>query len=232
MPPQALGSHSLPLYAPLQGGQFAIPPPPVSLTAGIPDPQEIAKQKEEYRQRLDAQQTQGEEIINRQTDRQREYLRMQAEQQKALASGQCDQQLRVEEVALEQQYQRQLEELHEGARRQKLLLHKQASDLVLEFNARRTQEEINHRQYGIQLQTWEAEHRMSSERAGITEQQRRSELDHSSLTLSQRQSHTAHRVSEGLPEFHMDHWVNPHSGSFRHMSGSQGPYPPSPLLGS
>lgn len=194
---------------PCQG--FAAPPRPPDL-ASLPDLQDISLQKEEHKRRLEEQLRQGEDILGQQANRQRDYVRMQAEQQKALATGQCDQQLRVEEISLEQQYQRQLEELHENARRQKLQLHKQASELVLEYNARKAQEEINHRQYEIQLQHWEADNRTGAEMARVAEEQRRAQLElGGGLGLShlsrQRQEQAAYRAMDGLPEFTVDRWM-------------------------
>ncbi|CAK0893292.1 unnamed protein product [Prorocentrum cordatum] len=106
------------------------------------------------------------------------------------------------------------QELHENARRQKLQLHKQAADLMLEYNARKAQEEINHRQYEIQLQHWEAENRTSAETARASEEQRRAQLElGGGLGLSQlsrqRQEQAACRATSGLPEFTVDRWMQP-----------------------
>lgn len=214
---------------PTSGTSFAVPAPPVGLTAGMPDLNDISRQKEERKHRLDDQLKQGEDILSQQAKRQSEYMRLQAEQQKALATGQCDQQLRVEEIALEQQLQRQMEELHEAARRQKLQLHKQAADLVLEYNSRRAQEEINHRQYEIQLQHWEADYRGSAEMARAFEERRLAQLDLSQSAglghLSRmRQGAVPGRVSAELPEFSVDRWL-PHQPGYQAAHMPQAAYP-------
>merc|ERR1719336_2442343 len=127
------------------------------------NPWDVAMQKDDYKRNLDEQQRQGVSMLTQQTTRQREYIRMQAEQQKVLVNGRLDQHLRSQEMFAEQEYQRQLATLNEQARQQKLGLQKQASQLIMEYNRRRTQEEINHRQYEIQLQHWGMQQQLAAQ---------------------------------------------------------------------
>merc|ERR1712003_577714 len=130
---------------------------PVSLTASMTNPQDVVMQKEVYKHSLDEQLKQGEALLNQQAMRQQEHIRLQAEQQKALAIGRWDQQLRAQEMAAEQEYQQQLAKLQDDARQKKVLLEKQASEAIMEYNARKTQQEINYRHFQLQMQRWQAQ---------------------------------------------------------------------------
>jgi len=134
-------------------------------------------QKEQFRKSVEEQQRQGEEALAQQLSQQKDYVRLQAEQQKALAHGRWDQQLRAEEMAAVQDYHQQMARLQDVARQQKLALQKQASQLVMEYNARRAQQEINQRQYEVQLQQWEAQHQAQEQRhTDLIEEQLRAQL--------------------------------------------------------
>ncbi len=56
--------------------------PPQPLTAGMPDPATIAKQKDAYMKMLDEQVKQGTQVLEAQVKHQKEYLLGQADQQK------------------------------------------------------------------------------------------------------------------------------------------------------
>jgi len=60
--------------------QFAAPP--AALTAGMPDPSTIQKQKDAYLKMLDEQAKQGTQVLEAQTKQQKDFLKVQAEQQK------------------------------------------------------------------------------------------------------------------------------------------------------
>merc|ERR1719221_406428 len=95
-------------------------------------------------------------MLSQQFSQHKDYVRVQAEQQKALTQGRWDQHLRAEEMAAEQDYHLQIAKLQDAVRQHKLALQKEASLLVMEYNARRAQQEINHRQYEAELQQWAA----------------------------------------------------------------------------
>ena len=56
--------------------------PPQPLTAGMPDPATIAKQKDVYMKMLDEQVKRGTQVLDAQAKHQKEYLLGQADQQK------------------------------------------------------------------------------------------------------------------------------------------------------
>jgi len=180
-PPVALPQAGSPVppgtKAVVGGEQIAMPAMPASLTKGMVCPEDVAVQKEQFRKSVEEQQRQGEEALAQQLSQQKDYVRLQAEQQKALAHGRWDQQLRAEEMAAVQDYHQQMARLQDVARQQKLALQKQASQLVMEYNARRAQQEINQRQYEVQLQQWEAQHQAQEQRhTDLIEEQLRAQL--------------------------------------------------------
>ncbi len=61
--------------------------PPQPLTAGMPDPSTIAKQKDAYMKMLDEQVKQGTQVLEAQVKHQKEYLLGQADQQKKQVSA-------------------------------------------------------------------------------------------------------------------------------------------------
>merc|ERR1712039_202256 len=175
------------------------PSGPVNLTAGMVTPEDVARQKEEYKTTIDEQQRQGEAVLNEQTLQQREHIRMQAQQQKSIAMGRWDQHLRAQEIVAEQEYQQQIAVLHETVRQQKVALAKQAAQMVMEYNSRKVQQEINQRHYEIQLQHWHA-NSVGTHRS-FEEQMRYQAQVHAQLRESRR------RVGDNLPEVPLNVWV-------------------------
>merc|ERR1712217_723469 len=194
-----------------------VPSAPVSLTAGMVTPEDVAVQKEEYKKGIDDQQKQGEAILNEQTLQQREYIRNQAEQQKALAMGRWDQHLRAQEIIAEQEYQAQLAKLHETVRQQKVALAKQAAQMVMEYNSRKVQQEINTRHYEIQLQHW---HANSATMDLPFEDRLRFQAQ---VAAQQRQA--MRRVGDNLPEIPVNMWIGGDQGLAGEALTDESPYP-------
>lgn len=217
------GSVRMPVLvaaAPATAGIVGMPVAPASLTEGMISPADVAKQKEEYKKGIDEQLRQGEAILNEQTLQRTEYIRMQAQQEKALALGRWDQNLRAQEMAAEQEYQLELARLQDLVRRQKAELEKQASQMIMEYNTRKTQQEINQRVYDIQLQHWHAESQM----ANLTFEDRL----RFQAQLAAHQQHLERRVVDNLPEVPLDLWVpgdRPSSVGAFGSRPSTSPYP-------
>merc|ERR1712217_995804 len=178
---------------------------------------DVAMQKEEYKKGIDDQQKQGEAILNEQTLQQREFIRNQAEQQKALAMGRWDQHLRAQEIIAEQEYQAQLAKLHETVRQQKVALAKQAAQMVMEYNSRKVQQEINQRHYEIQLQHW---HANSATLDLPFEDRLRFQAQ---VAAQQRQA--MRRVGDNLPEIPLSTWIGAGQGTSGESFQDQSPYP-------
>ena len=82
--------------------------PPQPLTAGMPDPATIAKQKDAYMKMLDEQVKQGTLVLEAQVKHQKEYLLGQADQQKKQFIMQIDMEVMQQSMALDQQRMEQL----------------------------------------------------------------------------------------------------------------------------
>ncbi|CAE8654106.1 unnamed protein product, partial [Polarella glacialis] len=126
-----------------------------ALTRGHPRPDEIQAEKEREHQHIDLQMQQAQVVLQEQTNKERDFLRSQASQAKEIASGRWDQHLRTQELSAEQEYQQQLAKVHEDARQMRLILEQQSSQLILEYETRRAQEDINHHMHEVELHQWE-----------------------------------------------------------------------------
>lgn len=151
----------------------AVPPPqppymvPQRLTDGLPDPTEIAKQKDGYAKGIDIQFRQGSELLNNQHKQTTDWLHSHADQQKQQAILAIDQQVKQEELQLSQKYNEQLMLLHQAAQRQRAELEQQANNLALEYQTKKTQEEYMEQQYSIQKKQYEQQVQMIKEMEGI-----------------------------------------------------------------
>jgi len=184
------------------GERIVMPGAPASLTYGMVRPEEVVAQKEEYGRNLDEQQRQGREVLTQQTERQREYLRMQAEQQKLIAAGRWDQHLRAQEIQAEQDYQQELAKLREAARELKTALDNQSAQLVVEYNARKAQEELNYRIYEAELREWEEAQSLSADQIRNAEDRLQAQM-----AFAARRNTAALRHADHLPEIPVDRWV-------------------------
>eukprot|EP00435_Cladocopium_sp_Y103_P067224 s468_g29.t1 len=126
-----------------------------SLTRHLPPPDVVHAQKEKNYRDVDEQLHQAQLLLEDQTTREKEFLRTQASQAKEVASGRWDQHLRAQEIAAEQEFQKALAQLHESARQMRIKLEEQANHLVVEYQARRTQEEINRHKHEVEMHHWE-----------------------------------------------------------------------------
>ncbi|CAK9032426.1 unnamed protein product [Durusdinium trenchii] len=137
------------------GKQIAMPPQPASLTRHLPPPDVVNAQKEQNYREVDEQLHQAQLLLEDQTRREKDFLRAQASQAKEVAAGRWDQHLRAQEISAEQDFQKSLAELHESARQMRLKLEEQANQLVVEYQARRTQEDINRHKHEVEMHHWE-----------------------------------------------------------------------------
>ncbi|CAE7915477.1 CACNA1G [Symbiodinium necroappetens] len=126
-----------------------------SLTRHLPPPEVVNAQKEQNYREVDEQLQQAQLLLEEQTKREKEYLRAQATQAKEVLEGRWDQHLRAQEISAEQDFQKSLAQLHESSRMMRLKLEEQASQLVIEYQTRRTQEEINRHKHEVELHHWE-----------------------------------------------------------------------------
>eukprot|EP00419_Tripos_fusus_P079837 CAMPEP_0172939670 /NCGR_PEP_ID=MMETSP1075-20121228/223646_1 /TAXON_ID=2916 /ORGANISM="Ceratium fusus, Strain PA161109" /LENGTH=474 /DNA_ID=CAMNT_0013801061 /DNA_START=27 /DNA_END=1451 /DNA_ORIENTATION=- len=188
-----------------QAGMAPVPSkPPAKLTDGMPNPQEVAQQKQEFARHIMVQHKENEAILEQQAEHEIQHARRAAERYKALVLGRLEVQRREEEMAAEHEYHTQLANLREAACQKRAALEKQAGDLVMEYSARKAQDDMNRRNHQIQFQQWEA---------GRNEQMflEPPESESGRLRLMQQlgaqHQEMKKRVDAGLPELPVNGWV-------------------------
>jgi len=205
---QQSGTVPLPVpvgtQATVGGEQIAMPPQPASLTRHLPPPDVVNAQKEKNYREVDEQLHQAQVLLEDQTGREKEFLRTQASQAKEVASGRWDQHLRAQEIAAEQDFQKSLAQLHESARQMRLKLEEQAGQLVVEYQARRTQEEINRHKHEVEMHHWEVQQRAGLRVRSLEEQMVQQQKLQKHLAL--RHTMVAQRNVDGLPELPLARW--------------------------
>jgi len=196
--PQVPALMEAPMMAPVPSK------PPAKLTDGMPNPQEVAQQKQEFARHIMVQHKENEAILEQQAEHEIQHARRAAERYKALVLGRLEVQRREEEMAAEHEYHTQLANLREAACQKRAALEKQAGDLVMEYSARKAQDDMNRRNHQIQFQQWEA---------GRNEQMflEPPESESGRLRLMQQlgaqHQEMKKRVDAGLPELPVNGWV-------------------------
>mmetsp|Transcript_6109 Transcript_6109/g.11009 ORF Transcript_6109/g.11009 Transcript_6109/m.11009 type:complete len:287 (-) Transcript_6109:163-1023(-) len=133
------------------------------LTEGIPDPEAVQRQKEEYARSLEDQLRRGVEVLAATHKQQTDLLHAQANQEKQRYNLALDQQVKQQELALSQHYNQQLMRLQQAAQAQRADLEQQACGITLEYQQRKVQEEYFSQQLGIQKQHVEAQSKLALE---------------------------------------------------------------------
>mmetsp|Transcript_28611 Transcript_28611/g.46032 ORF Transcript_28611/g.46032 Transcript_28611/m.46032 type:complete len:263 (+) Transcript_28611:39-827(+) len=142
-----------------------LPPnsPPPALSANLPDPDAIARQKEVVLEMLDEQLKQGMSVLEQHIKYQREYLQVEREQQTKQFLLQLDQQMNAQDMKLTQHYNEQMMALQLQAGQQKAALEQQAMQLSLEYERRRAEESMYRQQYDIQRQQMQLVSKMTED---------------------------------------------------------------------
>lgn len=112
------------------------------MTTGVPDPGTIDKQKRAYSKRLDDQLRYEEELMKMSQRQQTRLIQHAAEAQKRQACLAIEQQAKQKELELNQQCSTQLNCRQQELQSWKLLLERQASDMHLEYEQRKSTEEL------------------------------------------------------------------------------------------
>lgn len=134
-----------------------------ALTEGIPDPEAVQRQKEEYARSLEEQLRKGVEVLAATHKQQTDLLHAQATQEKQRYNLALDQQVKQQELALSQHYNQQLMRLQQAAQAQRADLEQQACGITLEYQQRKVQEEYMAQQLGIHKQHVEAQAKLNQE---------------------------------------------------------------------
>lgn len=154
----------LPDAHPPAGAPLAPPPkPPENLTAGLPTPDEIDRQKEGYAKGIDRQFVSDADALSKTHAHYTDFLYSQAEQTKAQMILAIDQQVKQQELMMSQKYNEQLMILHQAAQRQRADLEQQANCLSLEYHTRKTQEEFMRKQYSLEKERYDSQMKIHNE---------------------------------------------------------------------
>jgi len=183
-----------------------VPPmPPAKLTDGLPNPQEVAQQKQEFARDIMVQHKANQAILQQQLDHEIQHARSAADRYKALVLGRLEVQMREEEMSTEHEYHNQLALLHEAACRKRAALEKQAGDLVMEYSARKAQDDMNRKQHQQQFQHWEA----GRQEQTLVEPPVGSGPEPLRLIqqVAAQPQHMNRRVEAGLPELPVNGWI-------------------------
>jgi len=112
------------------------------LTVGMPLPKEIEKQKAAYSKRLDGQMKYEEELLKMTQEQQRRLIYQAAEAEKRQACLAIEQQAKQQELQLAQQCSGQMMVMQQELQSWKLLLEKQANELLMDYQQKKSTEEL------------------------------------------------------------------------------------------
>lgn len=111
-------------------------------TAGMPHPGEIEQQKAAYSKRLDGQMRYEEEVLKMTQEQQRMLIYQAAEAEKRQACLAIEQQAKQQELQLQQQTSMQMMGMHQELQNWKMLLETQANELLMEYQQKKSTEEL------------------------------------------------------------------------------------------
>lgn len=130
---------------------------------GLPDPDAISSRKEALADEVRHKLREGTDALAQQHKRQLEQLHEVFNQQKMRFKLAMDGQVKTEEYALSQHFNEQLMHLQQNAQKRRAALEQQATNLVLEFQQKKVQEEFLVQQRDIQKQHQDAQKRLAEE---------------------------------------------------------------------
>jgi hypothetical protein len=113
-----------------------------NLTAGVPDIDTVEKQKDAYQKRLEQQAKCEEELLIMKQAQERLLIQQAAEARKRQAILAIDQEAKQAELQLDQQFNAQRMGMQQELQSWKLVLQAQASGAMLDYQARKSQEEL------------------------------------------------------------------------------------------
>jgi hypothetical protein len=171
-------SMSMPLGMPqmpaVPGPDGNLQPPP-RLTSGLPDPQSIAKQREQYLKALEEQERQAIAVLEQQRAQQVGLLRAQGEQQKEKFFLEVNQQVSQNDIVLTQQHSEQMMVLNQQYSQQRGILENQANTLIMEFQQKKAQEEMMMQHYQLQCDQFNQQQKYNDEMVRLQGQRERTQ---------------------------------------------------------
>jgi hypothetical protein len=146
-----------------QSPEGPLPPVMPSLTAGLPDPAALEKQKESYIQNLVDQKNHFIGSLDEQKKQHLDSIYGEAEKMKAQLILQIEQQVKQQVLGLEKQYNEQVMQLNQQYHEQRAGLEQQVIKLKGEYQQKQLEEQAMHRQFQLQKERCEAEQRYASD---------------------------------------------------------------------
>mmetsp|Transcript_81716 Transcript_81716/g.210399 ORF Transcript_81716/g.210399 Transcript_81716/m.210399 type:complete len:240 (-) Transcript_81716:257-976(-) len=140
-----------------------LPKPPASLMDRFPTPDSVAVQKAEHERGLDEQLHFQIALLMQKHQATLEFLRANNEQQKKRTEVAIDQQAQNCELELEAKYNEQMMLLAQATSQRKFELERQSNTLLVEYNARKAQEELLVQDYEVHRRYFEASQRSELE---------------------------------------------------------------------
>lgn len=128
-----------------------------SLTADLPDPESIQRQKGVHSETIECQLRDGADSLGANHKQKTDYLHALANQQKHQFNLMLDAQVKAQEKEFTQQYQNELVRLQQAAQQRRAQLECQAAALTLEWQQRKTAEEFLRQNDGIEQQYSQAQ---------------------------------------------------------------------------
>lgn len=162
----------LPVMPPAVQSDGSLQPPP-KLTSGLPDPESIAKQREQYLKALEEQERQAIAVLEQQRAQQVGLLRAQGDQQKKKFFLEVNQQVSQNDIVLTQQHSEQMMVLNQQYSQQRGILENQANTLIMEYQQKKAQEDMLMRQYQLQVEQFGAQQKYNDEMVRLQGQQER-----------------------------------------------------------
>lgn len=123
----------------------------LNLTAGLPNIDSVEKQKDAYNERLNNKMKCEEELLKMRQQQDKVLLYQAAEAKKRHACMQIDQEAKQRELELDQKANKQRMGMHQELQSMKLLLNRQASDAILTYQARKSQEELMRAKFDAEM---------------------------------------------------------------------------------
>merc|ERR1719343_860456 len=134
---------------------------PRSLTAGMPDPASIDHQKHQYSRAIDLELQKEAQQVQALAQREKQMLMMRSQQEKAQSYVTIDQYATYGNMYVDDQTLAEVAYLQEESAQHRQVLEQQASALSLEYNQKKSQEDMMMRQYQIQKQYYDNSQRLN-----------------------------------------------------------------------
>merc|ERR1719253_2553568 len=148
---------------------------PLRITSGIPDPDSISKQRAAYLKALGEQEQQAIEVLEQQRAQQVQLLRAQGDQQKKKFFLEVDQQVSQNDIVLTQQHGEQMMVLNQQYSQQRGILENQANSLIMEYQQKKAQEEMQMQHYQLQCDQFNQQQKYNDEMVRLQGQRERTQ---------------------------------------------------------